>query len=257
MLFDTHVHLNDPIYKQDLEQVITNALNDNIKIMLVVGYDLETSKKAIELANQYPFIYASVGIHPSESLTQYDKDLKELETLITSKVIAIGEIGLDYHYDNIDKNKQKDLFIKQIKLASKYKLPIIIHSRDACLDTYNILKEYQKEYQKGIMHCYSYSLEMAHEFINLGFKLGIGGVLTYKNAKELKRVIENTSLEHLVLETDAPYLTPTPFRGKRNEPRYVKYVAQELAKIKNISISEIEQITTKNALELLGVHYEN
>lgn len=257
MLFDTHVHLNDPIYKQDLEQVITNALNDNIKIMLVVGYNLETSKKAIELANQYPFIYASVGIHPSESLTKYDKDLKELETLITTKVIAIGEIGLDYHYDNIDKNKQKDLFIKQIKLANKYKLPIIIHSRDACLDTYNILKEYQKEYQKGIMHCYSYSLEMAHEFINLGFKLGIGGVLTYKNAKELKRVIENTPLEHLVLETDAPYLTPTPFRGERNEPRYVKYVAQELAKIKNISTSEIERITTKNALELLGVHYEN
>ncbi len=256
MLFDTHVHLNDPIY-DDFTTVINDAKNNNVNKMLVVGYDLESSKRAIDLAKKYSFIYAAIGIHPSEANKDYKKDLKQLEILITDKVVAIGEIGLDYHYDDINKENQKDLFIKQLELAKKYNLPISIHSRDACNDTYTILKEYQNCFNKGIMHCYAYSLEMAHEFIKLGLSLGIGGVVTYKNAKELKRVVENINLKHIVLETDAPYLTPTPFRGKRNEPRYVEYVAKEIAILKNINVKEIEKQTFINACELLGVSYEN
>ena len=209
MLFDTHVHLNDPLY-QDYQKVIEDALNNNVKKMLVVGYDFNSSKKAIELSENYSFIYAAIGIHPSEANKEYDAYITKLEKMMTNKVVAIGEIGLDYHYEGINKEFQKDLFIKQLKLAEKFKLPVIIHSRDACNDTYVILKDYKDCYKKGIMHCYSYSLEMAYNFIELGFYLGIGGVLTYKNAKEIKKVVEQINLENIVLETDCPYLTPTP-----------------------------------------------
>ena len=256
MLFDTHVHLNDPEFP-DYKKVIEDARNNNVNTMLVVGYDLESSKKAVQLANEYPFIYASVGIHPSEANKDYDKDLIELEKLITKKVVAIGEIGLDYHYEEINKDKQKELFILQLKLAKKYNLPISIHSRDACNDTFTILKEYKECYKKGVMHCYAYSLEMAYEFIKLGLYLGIGGVVTYKNAKEVKRVVENIELKYIVLETDCPYLTPVPFRGKRNEPRFVNYVANEITLIKKIDIVTTEKETYKNACDLFGVTYEN
>lgn len=256
MLFDTHVHLNDPSY-YDYKKIIADALKENVNKMVVIGYDLNSSKRAVEIAKEYPFIYASIGIHPSESLLDYEKDLIELEKLICDKVVSIGEIGLDYHYDNIDKVRQKDLFIKQLNLANKHKLPIVIHSRDACNDTYTILKEYKECYKKGIMHCYSYSKEMAKEFIKLDFLLGIGGVVTYKNAKELKEVVKDIDLKYLVLETDAPYLSPTPFRGKQNEPQYIKYVASELANIKEISIDEVENTTYKNACDFFGVKYEN
>lgn len=256
MLFDTHVHLNDSCY-QNYKEIIDDALLNNVKKMVVIGYDLESSKMAVKIANEYPFIYASIGIHPSESLKDYKRDLIELEKLINDKVVAIGEIGLDYHYENINKDNQKELFVLQLKLAKKYSLPITIHSRDACNDTYLILKEYKDCYKKGIMHCYSYSLEMAKEFIKLGFIFGIGGVVTYKNAKELKRIVENLELSKIVLETDAPYLSPTPFRGKTNIPSYIKYVAKEVALLKEESLSVIEDITYKNACDFFEVNYEN
>lgn len=256
MLFDTHVHLNDSSYS-DYKKIIDDALKENVTKMVVIGYDLESSKKAIEIAKEYPFIYASIGIHPSESLLDYESDLVELEKLICDKVVSIGEIGLDYHYENIDKERQKDLFIRQLSLAKKYDLPIVIHSRDACKDTYDILKEYKECYKKGIMHCYSYSKEMAKEFIKLNFIFGIGGVVTYKNAKELKEVVKELDLKYIVLETDAPYLAPTPNRGKQNEPQYIKYVASEIANIKEISKEELEDITYKNGCDFFGVNYEN
>lgn len=256
MLFDTHVHLNDSSY-ENYNKIIDDALKENVKKMVVIGFDLESSKKAVEIANKYPFIYASIGIHPSESLQDYDKDLIELEKLISNKVVSIGEIGLDYHYDNIDKFRQKDLFTKQLKLASKYKLPIVIHSRDACNDTFVILKENKHLYKKGIMHCYSYSKEMAKDFIKLNFLFGIGGVVTYKNAKELKEVVKELDLKYIVLETDAPYLAPTPNRGKQNEPQYIKYVAKEIANIKEISEEDTQEITYKNACNFFEVEYEN
>lgn len=256
MLFDTHVHLNDPGY-ENYHKIIESAINENVKKMVVVGYDLESSKKAIKIASEYSFIYAAVGIHPSESLKDYDKDLIQLEKLINDKVVAIGEIGLDYHYENIDKNRQKDLFLKQLKLAKKHNLPIIIHSRDACKDTYDFLKENKDCYLKGIMHCYAYSLEMAKEFYKLGFIFGIGGVLTYKNAKDLKTLVDELDLNKMVLETDAPYLAPTPHRGKTNEPQYIKYVAKEIENIKGVPLEKIEEVTTKNACDFFGVNYEN
>ena len=257
MIFDTHVHLNDLLFKDNYHELIQEAIRQNIKIMAVIGFDLESSKKAVELAKEYSFVYAVIGIHPSEQFKDYDKDLKELEKLICDKVVALGEMGLDYHYSPLDKQKQSDLFIKQLKLAKKYNLPIIIHSRDACNDTYNILKEYKDCYQKGIMHCYSYSLEMAKEFKKLNFLFGVGGVVTYKNGKVCKEVVEGLDLTDIVLETDAPYLPPTPFRGKVNLPEYIVYVAKEISELKKMEVNEVEYITTKNACEFFGVTYED
>lgn len=257
MIFDTHVHLNDPDFQENYDELIKEAIENNIRKMTVVGYDLESSKKAIYLAEKYPFIYAAIGLHPADQFKDYNSDLKELETLINDKVVAIGEIGLDYHYSPLDKIRQEELFVKQLELAKKYHLPIIIHSREACSDTYNILKKYKECYSKGIMHCYSYSLEMAKEYKKLGFLFGIGGVVTYKNGKTCKEVTEGLSLEDIVLETDAPYLAPTPYRGKTNVPKYIKEVAKEVSIIKNISIQEVEDATFKNACDFFEVNHEN
>jgi len=256
MLFDTHVHLNDKVY-ENYEKTINEALSENVVKMMVIGFDLESSKRAVEIANKYEFIYAAIGIHPSEANKDYNNDLIELEKLINNKVVAIGEIGLDYHYDGVIKENQKDLFIKQIKLAKKYNLPITIHSRDACKDTVDILKEYKEYYKKGIMHCYAYSYEISKELEKLGFVFAFGGVVTYKNAREIKETAAKIDINKIILETDAPYLTPTPYRGKLNEPKYIKYVAEEIANIKGLSLKEVEDITYRNSCEILGVSREN
>ena len=256
MLFDTHVHLNDSSY-ENYKDIIDNALKNNVRKMVVVGFDLESSIQAIKIATQYPFVYAAIGIHPSEANTKYDTDLIKLEKLISDKVIAIGEIGLDYHYDGVIKENQSDLFIKQLKLAKKHNLPIIIHSRDACKDTVDILKEYSDCYKKGIMHCYAYSYEIAKELINYGFMFAFGGVVTYKNAKEVKSVVDKLDLQYILLETDAPYLSPTPYRGTRNEPAHIKYVAEEIANIKGLPVEMVEDETFINACNILDVSREN
>ena len=256
MLFDTHVHLNDVSY-ENYQEIIQNALSNGVKKMVVVGFDLDSSKRAIEIAKEYPFVYAAIGIHPSEANKGYDKDLIELEKLICDKVVAIGEIGLDYHYDGVIKENQSDLFIKQIQIAKRNNLPIIIHSRDACRDTVDILKEYKGCYSKGIMHCYAYSYEIAKVLINYGFIFSFGGVVTYKNAKEVKEVVTNLDINKIILETDAPYLTPTPHRGKRNEPAYIKYVADEIALLKGLDKKDVEEITYNNACDFFGVSREN
>lgn len=256
MIFDTHIHLNDPAF-EDYQAAIEEARNNNVKKMVIVGYDLSSSKKAVEIANQYSFVYAAIGIHPSESLKDFDNDLKELEMLITDKVVAIGEMGLDYHYSGYDKQRQKDLFIRQLNIAYKHNLPIIIHSRDACNDTYTILKECKKMYKKGIMHCYAYSKEMSQEFAKMGFVFGIGGVVTYKNAKEIKEVVQFLDVENIVLETDAPYLSPTPHRGEINKAQYINFVAKEIANLKELDLKELESITYKNACDFFEVGYED
>lgn len=256
MLFDTHVHLNDEVY-ENYDKIIKEALKENVNKMMVIGFDLNSSIKAVKIAKEYPFIYAAIGIHPSEANKEYESDLIELEKLICDKVVAIGEIGLDYHYDGVIKNNQKDLFVKQLKIAKKYNLPITIHSRDACKDTVDILKEHKDCYKKGIMHCYAYSYETSKELEKLGFIFAFGGVVTYKNAKEIKEVISRINIEKIILETDAPYLTPTPYRGKTNEPKYIKYVAEEISKIKGLPIEMVEDITYKNSCDILGVSREN
>lgn len=254
MYFDTHVHLNSEQYENNMEEVIENALNNNVKKMLVVGYDLKTSKKAVDLANEYDFIYASVGIHPSEIKSMNYGDLECIEKLVScNKVVAIGEIGLDYHWDKDNKEEQKYYFLQQIKLANKYNLPIIIHSRDAAGDTYEILEKNKNLYKKGIMHCYSYSLELAKKYIDLNFMISFGGPLTFLNSKQSKEVVKEIDLKYILTETDSPYLTPHPYRGKINEPKYISLVAKEIAVLKNKSEEETARILYENACDFFGI----
>ncbi len=258
MIFDTHIHLNDEAYNDNLDEIIKEAFNNGVKLFLCIGYDLESSKKAIEIANKYDFVYASIGIIPTEYKQYNENSIKELESLLTKskKIVAIGEIGLDYYWENEDKVKeiQKEMFINQIMLANKYNLPISIHARDALQDTFNILKEYPVN-NKGIMHCYSGSVEMSKEFIKLGYKIAFGGVLTFKNSIKTKDVLLNINLKDVVFETDAPYLSPVPYRGKTNMPIYICETVKYAANLLNIDQKEIEDITFKNSCDIL--HVEN
>lgn len=257
MYFDTHVHLNSDRY-ENVEKIISDALDSGVSKMVVVGYDIPTSLKAVEIASKFEFVYAAVGIHPSEVKNAKLSDFETLESVLTNeKVVAVGEIGLDYHWDKDNKEYQKRFFVEQLKLANKYDLPVIIHSRDAALDTYEVLKGNKKYYKKGIMHCYSYSLEMAHKFVGLNLKLAFGGSLTFLNSKENKEVVKNIEFKDLLIETDAPYLTPHPYRGIVNEPKYIHLVVEEMARLKNVEQKEMARITYKNACELFGVDYEN
>ena len=244
-MIDTHCHLNKEDY-DDIKQIIKN-MKDNI--MIVSTASPNDLKEIIELIENYDNIYATIGIHPEFADTYTDKDLNNVEKyLIHPKVVGIGEIGLDYHYTKENKEKQKELFIKQIKLANKYNKTIVIHTRDAMLDTFNILKQEKDKKVKCNFHCYSGSLEMAKEIIKLNGTFGIGGVLTFKNEKKLKEIVKELDLKYFLLETDSPYLTPEPFRGHKNEPKNIIYVAKKIAEIKNIPYEEVIKTTTHNAL---------
>lgn len=254
MLFDTHVHLNDEQFNQDLEEVIDRAKTAGVDHMVVVGFDRQTITKAMELVESYDFLYASVGWHPVDAIDMTDEDLLWIESLASHpKVVALGEMGLDYHWDKSPKDIQKDVFRKQIRLAKKVKLPIIIHNREATQDILDILKEEKAEEVGGIMHCFSGSTEVALECIGMNFYISLGGPVTFKNAKKPKEVAADIPLEHLLIETDCPYLAPHPNRGKRNEPAYVKLVAEQIAEIKEISVEELAKQTTQNAKRLFGI----
>ncbi len=251
MYFNTHTHLNsDELYnKRDV--FIQHALNNNVMNLVVAGYDIESSYKAVQIANEYPFIYATVGVSPNDCLDTTDEDLKVIEELLQNpRVVALGEIGLDYYWEDVPHNKQKDVFIKQIEIAKRYNKPIVIHARDAYEDTYQILKQAQ---HYGIMHCYSGSVEMAKRYIEIGFEISLAGPVTFKNAKVPKAVATEIGIDHLMIETDCPYLTPHPFRGKLNEPANVVYIAQEVAKLKNMEIEDVARITTFNAKKVFGI----
>lgn len=250
MIIDTHMHIFDERYENQ-EETIKFALENNVKKMIVVGFDKESSLKALELSKKYDFIYLSVGLHPSEVKKEEDKELIWLKDILNNeKVISIGEIGLDYYWDKTFKEEQKHYFKKQIELAKEYNLPIIVHCRDAVQDCFDILKDSNV---KGVMHCYSGSLEMAKEFIKRGYYLGIGGVVTFKNAIEIKRVVEEIDINFLLSETDSPYLTPVPFRGKLNQPAYTKYVVEEIAKIKNLPMEKVEETLEENTKRLFNI----
>lgn len=251
-MIDTHCHFNDEAYFNDLDLVINKALENDVKKLIIVGFDNQTIERAIKITNDYECCYLAIGFHPEVANEINEKDLKGLEELIIkNKPIAIGEIGLDYYWVKDNKDKQKWLFRKQIELAQKYNLPIIIHSRDAISDTLEIVKEFDRI--KGVMHAYSGSLEMAKEFIKKGFYLGIGGVVTFNNAKTLKEVVSNIDLSKMLLETDCPYLTPVPFRGKRNESSYIPLIAKKIAEIKEISMEEVSNITDENVKTLFNI----
>ena len=251
MLIDTHVHLNAEQYEEDLDEVINRALEAGVEKMVVVGFDRKTITKAMELVDQHPFIYAVVGWHPVDAIDCTEEDLAWIESLAAHpKVVGIGETGLDYHWDKSPKDVQQDLFRKQIRLAQKVDLPVIIHNRDATGDVVRILKEEEAEKTGGIMHCFGGSVETARECIDLNFMISLGGPVTFKNARMPKEVATEIPLDHLLIETDAPYLAPHPNRGKRNEPAWVVLVAEEIARLKNLSVEEVAARTTENALKV-------
>lgn len=255
MFIDTHVHLNADQYEEDVDEVIARAVDAGVTKMIVVGFDRKTINKAMELTERYSFIYAVVGWHPVDAIDCTEADLKWIESLAAHpKVVGIGETGLDYHWDKSPKDVQQKLFRKQIQLAKKVKLPIIIHNRDATADVVRILKEEEAKETGGIMHCFGGSVETAKECINMNFMISLGGPVTFKNAKTPKEVATEIPLSNLLIETDAPYLAPHPYRGKRNEPVYVTLVAEEIAKLKGISIEEVAVATTENARSLFKIN---
>lgn len=244
MMIDTHCHLNYDDYN-NLEEVI-NKMKDNI--IIISGCNSKTNHEVIELCNKYDNIYGTLGIHPEEVENATEEDLNYIENNLNNpKIVAIGEIGLDYYWTKENKELQKEWFIKQIELAKKHNKGVVVHSRDSIQDTYEILKN--SKISKMDIHCYSSSLEMAHEFIKLGARLGIGGVVTFKNSEKLKEVVKNINLKYLLLETDSPYLSPEPYRGKQNEPFNVYFVAEKIAELKGISVEEVLKETTNNAIE--------
>lgn len=244
MMIDTHCHLDIKDY-ENLEEVIKNMKSN---YMIASGYNLESNKHVIELINKYDNIFGTIGLHPSDVTDNYNLDLAFIEENINNpKIVGIGEIGLDYYWEKDKKELQKEAFIKQIKLAKKYNKTIVIHSREAIMDTYNILEEYLGD-NKAVLHCYSSNIDMAKRFKKFNIKFGIGGVLTFKNSAKLKEVVKELDLTDLLLETDSPYLTPEPYRGKKNQPCYIKYVADEIAKIKELETEKVLEITTQNAI---------
>ncbi|AGB40094.1 hydrolase, TatD family [Halobacteroides halobius DSM 5150] len=250
MLIDTHAHLDFPRFDNDRDKVILDAYRAGIKQVINVGADMKSSRNSVELAQEYNFIVASVGVHPHEAKSFTDQDYQELKNLASqNEVVAIGEMGLDYHYDNSPRQEQQEAFRKQLQLAQEVDLPVIIHSREAQEDTLKILKE-EATNLEGVLHCFAYDLEVAREVIDLGFYVALGGVLTFGSAKDLRMVVPNLSLDRILIETDAPYLTPEPHRGERNEPKYVKEVAKKIAKLKNTNLEAVAKQTTKNAKKL-------
>lgn len=253
MLIDTHCHIDKESY--DDPNIVIKNMQDNI--LVASAASPESIDEIVNLVNKYKNVYGTIGIHPEFAGTYTENDLKKIEENIQNpKIIGIGEIGLDYHYGKENIESQKKLFIKQINLANKYNKTIVIHTRDASLDTYNIIKETKKENTKLILHCFSGSLEMAKKYIEIGAKLGIGGILTFKNEKKLKQIVEELDLTNFVLETDSPYLTPEPYRGKKNEPANVKCVAMKIAEIKKIDFDEVAKTTTQNALSTFDLQNE-
>ena len=251
MIFDTHAHYDDEKFDSDRDILLEDIHSHNISPIVNVSSSLESIKRTLQLADQYPYIYAAIGIHPSDSGDLSISDFSYIESLLLQeKVIAVGEIGLDYYWKEPDSSIQKKWFTEQIHIAKRARLPMIIHSRDAAKDTIDIMRDEHCEEIGGVIHCYSYSKELARDFLNMGFFFGIGGVVTFSNSKKLKEVVSFLPLSQIVLETDCPYLAPVPNRGKRNSSLNLTYVIEEIASIKGCSIQEVEDITFQNAVKL-------
>jgi TatD DNase family protein len=252
-MIDSHSHLFEEEFNNDLDDCIKRCKENNVNKIILVGFSYDTNRLAQKLSKEYDIFYPTAGIHPDEADNNYLEKINELKEFVSNnKVYAIGECGIDYHYTKENADIQKIIFRAQIELSIEKNLPLIIHMRDATLDTFNILKEYKGKI-KGVMHCYSGSLEMAYEFIKLGFHISLGGPVTFKNAKEPKEVAKNIPLDKLLVETDCPFLAPTPYRGKRNESSYVTLVAKEIAALRGISYEELEYATEKNTKELFNL----
>ena len=253
MIFETHAHYDDEQFDSGREALLASLPDCGIKRVVNVGASIASTRNSVELAEKYDFIYAAVGVHPSE-IEELNEErfnwLRELTKL--EKVVAVGEIGLDYYWDKEPEvqERQRYWFKRQMELAKEANLPIIVHSRDAAADTLQVMKEAHAEEIPGVIHCYSYSPEIAQEFIKMGYYIGVGGVVTFKNAKKLKETVEQIPLERILLETDCPYMAPEPYRGKRNDSRYIPYIVEKIAELKQVSIEEVEEITWRNAMNL-------
>lgn len=252
-IIDSHAHLDDERFDEDRQEIIDNLDNEGIRAVINPSCDIVTARKAVELATNNSNIYAMVGTHPHDAKDYNEETKKEyIDLSKNKKVVAVGEIGLDYYYDLSDRQIQKEVFIDQIQLAKELGLPIVIHSRDAFEDSYEILSKYGAGH-KVLLHAFSGSWEVCQRYLNLGFKIAIGGVITFKNAKKLLEVGEKVPLDSLLLETDSPYLTPTPFRGKRNQPAYTRLVAEKIAELKGIDVEEVTRACYANTVEFFGL----
>jgi TatD DNase family protein len=244
-MIDSHAHLNDPRFRADLSDVVERAQEAGVAAIINVGYDLPSSQCAVKLAERFEILWAVVGLHPHDAKL-WDEEVQRglLELAGHPKVLAIGEAGLDYYYDNSPRDEQRAVFRAQLALAEELGLPVVVHSREAAKDTLDILSEYPQV--PCLLHCYSGSLEMARDYMQMGHYFSFGGPITFQNASRLRSVVEGIPLEHILLETDCPYLTPHPHRGKRNEPAYVGLIAQKLAEIHGVSVEEVVRVTSEN-----------
>ena len=257
MIFETHAHYDDEAFNGDRDELLQKMHDHGIGRIINVGASLKGVRDTAALTEKYSFVYGAVGIHPDEVGNLTEEDMKELRSLCgRKKIVAVGEIGLDYYWDKEDHSIQKEWFVRQLRMAKELKLPVIIHSREAAADTFEILKQEKTSECSMVMHCYSYSSEMAKEYLKMGFYLGIGGVLTFKNGKKLKETVAEAPMEQLLLETDCPYLAPVPYRGKRNDSRKLVLVAEELGRIKGISADEVIRITEENARRFFRLEQE-
>ncbi|MBV1819483.1 TatD family hydrolase [Anaerosalibacter bizertensis] len=254
MLIDSHAHLDDPKFNKDRDRLIKSLKQNDISLVINVGADVSSSIKSVKLADEYENIYAAVGVHPHSAKEMDDSTIDVLKAFAKrDKVVAIGEIGLDFHYDNSPRDIQRKWFIEQIKLAKELDMPIIVHSRDADQETFDILKEEADERLRGVLHCYSGSAEMAKDYIDLGFYISLAGPVTFKNARKPKEVAKVVPMDKLLIETDSPYLTPEPHRGKRNEPLYVRHVASMIAELRGMDFEDVGRITSENTKRLFNI----
>lgn len=253
MIFESHAHYDSSKFAEDREELLNSMQENGVGTIINVGATWKSVTEVVELAEKYSFIYAAVGLHPDEvgDFTE-ERFVIMKEQCQKEKVVAIGEIGLDYYWDNESHDIQKKWFIRQLELARELDLPVIIHSRDAAEDTLKIMKEHAKGL-RGVIHCFSYSKELAEEYVKMGFYIGVGGVVTFKNGKKLKEVVEAIPLERILTETDCPYLAPEPYRGKRNSSLYIPHIAQAIADIKDVTYEEVVAQTEKNGKELFNL----
>ena len=250
MIIDTHAHYDDEQFDEDREEILGKMQDAGIGMIMDAGSTILSWDKIVKLTEEYPFVYGAIGVHPDEVGNLDETQFARMERLLDKeKIKAVGEIGLDYYWDKEGHDLQKHWFIRQLDLAREMNKPVMIHSREAAADTMEIMKEHGKGL-KGVIHCYSYSLEMAREYVKMGYYIGVGGVVTFKNSKKLKEIVEEIPLESIVLETDCPYLAPTPFRGKRNSSLYLPYVVEAIAELKGISAEQVIEQTEKNARDL-------
>lgn len=253
-MIDSHAHYDDEAFDQDRDELISSVFQSGIRKVINIGASMKSCRTTLALAEKYEHIYAALGVHPSDTADLTEEDMKWIaEKSLLDKVVAIGEIGLDYYWNIPDRETQKKWFRRQLSLAKEVNLPVVIHSRDAVTDTIAIMKECKAEEIPGVIHCYSYTKESARDFLEMGYSFGIGGVLTFKNAKKLKEAVAYIPMDRILLETDCPYLAPEPNRGKRNSSLNIPYIVQVMAQIKGISEEEVIRITSENTERLFGI----